>query len=174
MAKSMKKVDNLLQIVLLGIVGVLYLVKVLGILPMTNLTIFSFVLMVYGLVKTFLSFGKNMKGILFLSSTLFLAGVLLFINNVFILKNTSLILLPSFLFIAAAGCIILFLEDHTEKSFLYLSLMLFALSMLFTYSARAALLARQFGMGMNMLQDYWPLLVVAGGLALILRNHKKK
>jgi hypothetical protein len=170
MVWQMIKRNDILPVTMFIIAGLLYLVKIFHIFQISNITIFSVILIIYGITRTYQLFGEGAKGSLFLYSTLFLLGILLFVNSIFILKGISSFILPAILFIAASGFTLLFLEKTSDRKFLYIGLVLFGLSAVFTYSERAALMARGLTSGIYIVQEYWPLLLIICGLILILRR----
>jgi hypothetical protein len=108
-------------IYILAFVIISILLKAFGIINFENTEILGYALIFYGISLVFISFGTTMRGSLFLGTTVFLTGVLIFLFNNFTFVDTSLIILPSIFFISGISFLMLYIDDSSHNVLLYVS-----------------------------------------------------
>ncbi len=96
-------------------------IRFLGIVNFSSEAIFAFALMFLGLSLFYTYFGTFQHSKLFLSSTTFLLGVLLYLDkNIQGLEIKNLII-PILIFIPGINFLLLYLEDNSKRTYLILS-----------------------------------------------------
>jgi hypothetical protein len=152
------------------LISISYFLKLINFIRITDNSFFSYALLLYGIVAVYSSFNTNRKVFLFLSTALFMTGVLLFILENFDVINPNILILPAIIFIFGAGFLILYLENFSNKIFLYNSLWLFLFSLIFIVVSRYHLFRSVFNFCGKLFLDYYPLLIIITGILLIIRR----
>ncbi|MEO8398233.1 MAG: DUF5668 domain-containing protein [Ignavibacteriaceae bacterium] len=150
------------------------LLELLGIIDFKGTEILSYSFIFTGIALFYNSFGKNKKGFLFLSTSIFLIGIVLFlIANFEFRRNTDLII-PALFFILGISFLMLFFEDRLFKMNLIFSIILILAGVYFTFS---------FGeFNFNIFKSsiikisikYWPVVLIVSGIIFLLRRLEKK
>jgi len=172
MCKTRNNVNrpNPIIIYLILFVFLAVLLKIIGVIDFSSLELLAYLLIFSGAGLSYISFGKDKKGLLFISSTIFLVGILLFVNTRFDLEETRLLLFPSVLFITGTGFFLLYLDDSSQSIFISLSLIFLAGSVLFVIFFRTMALGGFFASIWDMLKNYWVIILIVTGLIFILRK----
>jgi uncharacterized membrane protein len=116
--------------------------------------------------------GKNKTGVLFTGTTLFLAGVLLFILNNFQLENYLRITISAAILVIGINFFMLFIDNTSHKIFLVISILFFAAGILFTLSWGSLSFNSFFDSAVYIASKYWPILIIVGGIILIIRREE--
>jgi hypothetical protein len=154
------------------VLGILLLLRWTGIILYQVETIAGFALTVFGLINTNYALGKeNRKGLLF-SSILFLLGIALIVKSVYELPDTRGLILVSILFISGAGLIILFLENYSQKMFLWSGILLIIVSISSVSLLRTIGLFRLTNKIADLFEVFWPVVLTLFGMSLFI-NRKK-
>ena len=105
-----------------------------GVIDLDNLEIFSYSLMFYGISSVYISMGKNRKLQLFVGTSVFLTGIVLFLVSDFEIFNSSRLLFPSIILILGISCFMLFLDNTGDKAILFISLIFLLLGSVYSVS----------------------------------------
>lgn len=158
----------------LGVVLLLYglfsLFNVNELFGVSHAAILGFFCLGYSLILVYISLGNNQRALLLLANFIFFAGLLLIVTSFFHIIEKDHLFLTAFLFVLGNGCLLLFIDNVSQKHFLVTSLILFGLS----YSAKYvvgylgdfSLIAN---IGLIML-GYWPVFLVFFGIALLVNR----
>ncbi|HSP87927.1 MAG TPA: hypothetical protein VLN45_07320 [Ignavibacteriaceae bacterium] len=148
--------------------------KLFGIIDVTIVELFGYTSIFYGITLVYSSFGKKQLGVLFIGSSLFLTGLLIFLTNNFEFSNNNEIIFPAVLLIIGIDFLMLFLDNMERLSFI-------AISLTTIFSAIVVILLlgdmtfRGFFLSViNLVEKYWPIVVIAVGLILFLNFSYKK
>jgi hypothetical protein len=164
--------NRILLSISLVILGLLLLLRWVGLFTFEIQTITGLSLTIFGLFNAHLSLVKeNRKGLL-LSSILFLVGIALVVKSVYELPDTRGLILVSILFISGAGFLILYFENSTQKVFLWSAILLFALSISSITLLRMAGLFRLTNKIADIFEVFWPVVLTLFGMSLFV-NRKK-
>jgi len=106
------------------VLGFVLLLKLVGEVTAPYVNIYGNMFLFYGIVSVFMNMGKQRKGSLFVGVLSFMVGVLVYIMNHFNMMTTNQIILPSIFFAFSSAFLFLFIDDFSEKTFLYISLLL--------------------------------------------------
>jgi len=146
------------------------LLKLFGIIDFTLGEVIGYALIFYGLSLVYTSMGKNKKFVLFTGSSMFLAGVVLFIVNNFQLVNSLNIIISSIILIMGIDFFIIFIDDFSRKNFLVLSAVFIVAGLLFTISWGSPSFASFFNSIFYVALKYWPVIIIVAGIILIIRR----
>lgn len=100
------------------------LLKLVGEVTASHTNIYGNMFLFYGIVSVFINMSKQRKGGLFVGALSFMIGVLLYTLNHYNVMSTNQIILPAMFFVLSSGFLFLFFDDFSEKTFLYISLIL--------------------------------------------------
>ena len=152
------------------VLGILLLMKLLGIITVKTNEIYGNMMLFLGITSVFFNVGKNRRGELFLGASVFMLGVLFHVLNNYDILNTNRLFLPSLLFITATGFIILFLDNQREKSFLLVSIVLYLLSFITVkYYSDYGIISFTNSIGFLVL-EFWPVLIILIGVGLMVER----
>jgi hypothetical protein len=148
--------------------------KLMGVIDVQTTELLGYAMIFYGINLVYTSFGKNVRGILFTGTSLFLIGLLIFLTDHFEFLNEREIIFPSILFIAGIGFLMLFFDDTSKKNFFIISA-----TLIFTAIAVTAILGNItfplfFNSIINITVKYWPVAVITIGIIIILHRENKK
>lgn len=94
-----------------------YVLKLFGIITLSTGKIISYAFLLYGIVSVHLTLGTHRRAGLFLGTSIFLTGVVLFIVEYFDIIQPGVLVLPSLLFIVGIGFLMLFFDDFSNRVF---------------------------------------------------------
>jgi hypothetical protein len=162
-------------IYLLIFFAITILLKLFGIIDVSNAELFGYLLIFYGITLVYTSFGKGQPFILMLGSSLFLTGFLLILINYFEFNNKSEIIFPSILMILGIDFLMLFLDNRLKKNYLAISATCL-LSAVVVIVMLGSVTASGFFSALGYVAvRYWPVIIIAAGLILLLNlEHKNK
>jgi hypothetical protein len=144
-----------------------------GFIDLPGLELLSYLLTLSGAAIVYTSFGNDRKGILFTGSTLFLLGILVFINQNFELEDTRVLIFPSVLFISGIGFFLLYLDETVYKIFLVLSILFFTAGILVMLFTRLTAFNTFFSAFRSMIESYWFIIIIVFILLLLLGRDTK-
>ncbi|HVO75991.1 MAG TPA: hypothetical protein VMT35_18350 [Ignavibacteriaceae bacterium] len=144
--------------------------KLFGIIDYSAGEIIGYIFIIYGLALVYTSMGKDKKLLLFIGSSLFLAGVFLFIINNFQLTGSSNPILTSIILIPGISFFILFIDDFSNKLFLILSAGFTAVGLLIIISTGSPTFSSFFSSILYIAVRYWPVVLIVIGIALIIKR----
>lgn len=102
-----------------------------GIIVTTAASVVAFTMLTAGGAYFYKYFGSGKKPAVFFSSVIFLAGLFLLISDNFPLMEGSEIFFPSLLFILAGSSLMVWIEEPGQRFFLWLSLFLAGVPVLY-------------------------------------------
>ncbi|MGE5402350.1 MAG: hypothetical protein ACM3S2_18285 [Ignavibacteriales bacterium] len=152
------------------LVVVAYLLKLAGLIPVSTGKIVSYAFLVYGIISVYLTLGTHRRAGLFLGTAIFLIGVVMFIINTYSIIQPGILVLPSLLFILGVGFFMLFIDDSSNRVFLYTSVILTGFSILSVYLSKRL---PAFGFVSRMasgLVDYYPVFIILLGIYILLNR----
>jgi hypothetical protein len=144
--------------------------RITGIISFTSIELLSWIFMLTGITGVLYSFGLDRKGLLFISSTAFLVGIIIFINSRFDLEDTRMLLFPSVLFVIGIGFLLLFLDDTSLRVFGIISLLFLTAGVIYMMFLRDFVFTGFFISFWNLLKSYWFVLILVTGLVFLLRR----
>ena len=151
---------NLIIIYLLIFLSVIILLRMLGIIQIGNSELIGYALIVYGLSLFYSSFIQGRKVFLFLGSSLFLFGVVLFIIANFEFTETNDLIIPAAVFIFCISSFMVYLSDTKQKLMLYLSIILVASGIGVTALIGTQGLPGFFRNVVSITSKYWVIIVI--------------
>lgn len=126
----------------------------------------------FGSVTLATAFHKINRGIIFISTAILLTGIILLTLNSFEVLNKFDALLGSILFVVGGGILALFIDNTKETVLLYLSLFLFAgsiIAVIFGQSNPILIYANRVAI---VLYDLWPILLIFFGIIFFAGRRK--
>jgi hypothetical protein len=121
------------------------------------------------------SFGNNQQIVLFFGSSLFLTGLLLFLVSNFEFADDYDVIFPAVLLILGINFLMLFFDNPPKKNFLAISLTAIASAVAVTIVLGTITINNFVNAIGNIGSKYWPVIVIAAGLIILLSiEHKKK
>ncbi|MGE5795470.1 MAG: hypothetical protein ACM34O_04285 [Ignavibacteria bacterium] len=146
------------------------ILKLFGIINYTVGEIIGYAFIFYGLTLVYTTMGKNKKLVLFIGSSLFLAGVFLFIVNNFQLTDSSNLIFSALILIPGISFLILFIDDFSRKTFLYLSAAFTIFGLLITINSGSPSFTSFFSSIFYVALKYWPVVIIVAGIILIIKR----
>lgn len=149
--------------------------KLFGIIDVTGSELLGYAFIFYGITMVYSSFGENQQVVLFFGSSLFLTGLLLFLISNFEFTNDLDIIFPSILLIVGINFLMLFLDNPLRKYFLAVSLTSIISALAVTVLLGSITFSNFFTSVDNIAGKYWPVVLIAAGLLILLSiEHKRK
>lgn len=152
--------NRLIIVYLLVFLSAIILLRMIGVIQISNLELLGYALIIYGLSLFYSSYIRNNKLFLFIGSVLFLFGVLLFLIENFEFTEPGKLILPASVFIICISTFMVYISDIKQKLMLYISIILLTAGIGVT-----ALLSKQglpgfFGNIVSVAEKYWTILVI--------------
>lgn len=144
--------------------------RISGLVNITSLEFLAYLFMLAGIISAYYSFGKDKRGLLFIGSTVFLAGIIMYISTKFELEDTRTIIFPSVLFISGIGFLMLFFDDLEQKLYLVLSLLFIGGGLIYVFILREFALRGLVESLWGIIKVYWVFLIVIVLLVAVLRR----
>lgn len=163
--------QSLIKIIVI-IIGILYALKLIGLIGVTDADFFSYALPAYGIVAVYFSFNTNRKAYLFFSTAVFMTGILLFVMENYYIFSSATMIIPAIIFILGSCFIILFLEDFSNKIFLYIAITLIFFSTFFILMSRYFYIKRGLTALGNIFLEYYPVLIIVIGIMILTKRKK--
>lgn len=167
----MKINQNITSIILILGLAV-YAIALFGIIDIPLVLITAIIFMVYGLASVIAAIGSQRKAFLFFSTVVFLIGILLYVTNQYLFMNSKALLFPSGLFIIGSAFLMLFIDDSTNKIFLYTSGILIFFSFISIWIARSLGIMNFINSFSSIILDYSPIFLILIGITILI-NRKK-
>ncbi len=124
-------------------------------------------LMVYGAGLTLRAFFVEERGKVFFGTAAFLFGVLIFLSSLDLIVSSPHLFLPASLIIIGLSFIMIFVQDTKEWGVLIPGILLSGIGSVYIFVKLGHL---GFYMITRIVEVYWPLLLIAIGLSLLLRR----
>jgi hypothetical protein len=152
----------------------LSLIQTIGLVDIDFNALLGCALLLYGLVSTYTSFGKdNSRGTLFLSVCVFLLGVLLFVISFFDIPSYRGLYIASVLFITGSAFLILYLQNHIEHLLLFIALFMILLSCITIYFYNSVSIIQFADKIAGKIIDNWELVFILFGFSLLAGSGKE-
>jgi len=134
----------------------------------------GYALIFYGINLVYTSFGQSRATILFMGSSLFLVGLLLFLLNNFSFADPGEIIFPSILFIVGINFLMLFLDNPDRRKYLAVSVTSIISGIIVTAILGSVTIKSFYKTALDISAKYWPVLLVAVVLLFIIHREGKK
>jgi hypothetical protein len=167
--------DNKLTLIYIIVFSaILILLRTLGLASFNDYEILGYILIIYGLSLFYSSFISSRKLLLFLGSSLFLAGVIFLLSGSFNLQNGGQIIIPASLFVFAISSMMLFLFDKSSGTAIYSAVILFA------GGVGAMALFSPYGLN-NFIYNiiifsevFWPVIIILAAVVILFNRETRK
>jgi hypothetical protein len=156
----MNNIKQFLAFVLI-IGSVMWGLKSFEVLNITFPFIFSFLFILIGLATVVVVFGKHDIPALIIGTTLFLLGILLYLNQNFSSIPFASLLLPTAMFMIGINLIILFLDNPKLPAFLLVSSVFIGFPFFFLSRAGSMTFTSLLEAVLEMVLNYWLILFLA-------------
>lgn len=164
--------NRILLAISLILIGIFFLIRWAGLVSFQTETAMGISLSIFGLLNANISLGNNNRKGFLISSILFLGGISLLVKSIFFLPDTRGLVLVSILFISGSALVVLFLENTTQKIFLWSGVLLIGLSIISLTLLRMIGLFRFTNQIANLFGVFWPIILTLFGMSLFI-NRKK-
>jgi hypothetical protein len=144
--------------------------KLAGIINIRNSELIGYVFIFLGLSYVFISFGQNRQGLLFASTVIFLAGMILFITGNFEIVQPSRLIFPAILLIIGIGFLMVYIDGAMRPPILVFSLVFIIAGIIVTGYRGNFSLHSFFSSITAMAEKCWPVLLIFAGVFLLFRN----
>jgi hypothetical protein len=161
-------------IYLLTFLALSIILKLFGVISIESTELIGYALIFYGISLVYSSFGQNRMGVLFTGSSLFLVGFLLYLLSNFNFTDKKDIIFPSVLFILGINFLMLFFNEPIRKNFLAIAATLIFSSIIVTILHGSITFQSFFSTISEIIIKYWPVLLVAVALLIIIHRDGKK
>jgi hypothetical protein len=155
---------------LLTFLLILILLKITGIIHFNNIELLSYLLIFFGLSYTFNSFGNNRKGLLFVSTVIFLIGLVLFIISNFEIQQVSRLIVPSSFMIIGIGLLMTYIEGNHVTFVFVLSLLLIVAGLIITITNGEITIYSFLSSCIGIMEKYWSVLLIFLGVFFLFRK----
>ncbi|MBE2280660.1 MAG: hypothetical protein IAE91_09725 [Ignavibacteriaceae bacterium] len=137
--------------------------------------IFAFGFILVGLATVYIVFGKHDTSALIIGTTVFLIGILIYLNEQFFLMDWQQLLLPAGLVIIGINLLMLFFDDPKNYKALFISLVFFFVPIVLLSNKGTLNLDGYIKSLWNVLEKYWLIILLAVvSLIFVLSQHKKE
>ncbi len=164
--------NRILLAISLIVAGIFFLIRWAGFISFQTETAVGAIFIIFGLINADLSLRKNNRKVFLISAIMFLCGVSLLVKSIFFLPDTRGLVLVSILFISGSALLVLFLENVSQKIFLWSGIILAALSIISLTLLRMIGLFRLTNQIANLFEIFWPIILTLFGMSLFI-NRKK-
>ena len=148
----------------------LILLKITGIVNLNNIELLSYLFIFFGLSYTFNSLGNNRRGLLFISTVIFLIGLVLFIISNFEIQRLSGLIVPSSLMIIGIGLLMTYIDGNHVTPLFILSLLLIVAGIIITITHGGITMSSFFSSCIGIMGKYWSVLLIFLGVFLLFRK----
>jgi hypothetical protein len=148
----------------------LILLKITGLINIHSVELLGYVFIFFGLSYVFNSFGNSRKGVLFISTVIFLVGVVLVIISNFEIQQLSKIIIPSLLMIIGIGLLMTYIDGDQLTYILILSLLFIAAGIIITIAHGEITSHSFYSSILGVTEKYWPVVLIFAGIFLLFRK----
>lgn len=145
----------------LVITSVMWGLKAFEVLDITWPFIFSFLFILTGLATVVVVFGKHDVPALIIGTTLFLIGILIYLNQNFMSIPWASLLLPTAMFMIGVNLVILFLDNPKAPGFLIVSVVLIGFPFFFLSQENSMTPDSMLEAILEMVAKYWMIIFLA-------------
>jgi len=150
------------------------LLRLFDVITISASELLSYVFCIYGIALVYISFGKKKKLDLFVGTTTFLAGVLLFTTNKFDFFNTRYLIAPAVLFILGSGGLMVYIDDLSDKKIFFISLAFILFAFAFTFVLGSLKFSNFFYTIFYIAKKYWLAILILILVILFLKREDRK
>lgn len=165
--------NKLIVVYLLVFLSAIILLRMLGIIEISNSELLGYALIIYGLSLFYTSFIDGKKIFLFLGSVLFLSGLLLFLAENFEFNDMNGLILPASVFILCISSFMVYLSDTGKRLPLYFSVILLTAGIGVTALISTQGLPGFFSNIVSVAEKYWTILIILI-IVIILAGRERK
>lgn len=169
----MSKIQKTVIGIVLILLGVMSLLESIGLVSINYENNFYYLLQFIGLVMVFSAAERTKRTSIFVGSILFISGMVFFIVDHYEILNPVKIVIPSILISFGAGFLLLFIDNVKEKVFLILSVILFAITLLFIVLHDNYVSLDVANRMVYQMLEFWPVLLSLIGIGLLANSRIK-
>lgn len=159
--------NKLLIAISIFIWGIISLFSYFGVFSISTENLISIIMIAYGLSSTNLAFRQNNRIQLIVSSFIFLLGIIFIVKSNFqITEFRSLIFISIFL-ITGSLSILLYVENLSQKVFLYSGVIFFVLGILLLNYLHELQITNLIYKVVNLFEVFWPIILIVFGFAVL-------
>jgi len=152
--------------------GFASLLNYFGVLDFSIENLTSIIMIAYGLSSTNLAFRQNNRRQLIISSTIFLLGILFIVKSNYEITETRSMVFVSIFLITASISILLYIENLSQKVFLYSGMILFIVGILLLKFMRELQITFLIYKTVNLFEIFWPIILIVFGLSILVSKNK--
>ncbi|MBN8544544.1 MAG: hypothetical protein J0L60_00295 [Ignavibacteria bacterium] len=156
----MNNIKQFIAFVLL-IGSVMWGLKAFNVLDITFPFIFSFLFILIGLATVVVVFGKHDIPALLIGTTMFLIGILIYLNQNFYSIPWADLLLPTAMFMIGVNLIVLFLDNPKAPQFLLVSAVFIGFPFFFLSKENSMTVTSMLEAILEMASKYWLIIFLA-------------
>ncbi len=171
----MSHIKQFLAYVLI-IAAVMWGLKAFEVLDITWPFIFSFLFILTGLATVVVVFGKHDVPALLIGTTMFLVGILIYLNQNFMSIPWASLLLPTAMFMIGVNLVILFLDNPKAPGFIIVSAVFIGFPFFFLSRENSMTTASMLEAIIEMVIKYWLIIFLAtiSVIFILLQGNNKK
>jgi len=166
--------NKLIVVYLLVFLSAIILLRMLGIIEISNSELLGYALIIYGLSLFYTSFIDGKKVYLFLGSVLFLSGLLLFFIENFEFNDMNSLILPASVFILSISSFMVYFSDTGKKLPLYFSVILLTAGIGVTALMSTQGLPGFFSNVISVAEKYWTILIILIIVIILVGRERKE
>jgi len=148
--------------------------KLFGVIEVSGSELLGYAFIFYGITMVYISFSKNQPAILFFGSSFFLTGLLLFLISNFEFSNDYELIFPAVLLILGINFLMLYFHNTTKKKFLAISITAILSAVVVIILIDTITFENFFISIQNIALKYWPIVLIAAGLLILLSFEFKR
>ncbi len=158
------------------IVAVMWSLKTFAVLDITWPFIFSFLFILTGLATVVVVFGKHDVPALLIGTTMFLVGILIYLNQNFMSIPWASLLLPTAMFMIGVNLIILYLDNPKAPGFIIVSAVFIGFPFFFLSNENSMTPDSMLEAILEMVAKYWLIFFLASisVVFILLQGNNKK
>jgi len=157
--------------ILLVVIGVIMILDHFNVFSIDFATIFWPLLMLVGIVVVSKGFGDNHRGKIFWGSVLFLYSLFFFIRSIDYFDVPGRLIFPASFIIFAVAFFMMYLGNTRDWPLILPAAILGGMGIIFILTEYGTLCWWD---TWDLIADYWPVLLIAVGLVLILKHKSSK
>ncbi len=171
----MSHIKQFLAYVLI-IAAVMWGLKAFEVLDITWPFIFSFLFILTGLATVVVVFGKHDVPALLIGTTMFLVGILIYLNQNFMSIPWASLLLPTAMFMIGVNLVILYLDNPKAPGFIIVSVVFIGFPFFFLSQENSMTPDSMLDAILEMISKYWLIIFLAtiSVIFILMQGNNKK
>lgn len=171
----MSHIKQFLAYVLI-IAAVMWGLKAFEVLNITWPFIFSFLFILTGLATVVVVFGKHDVPALLIGTTMFLVGILIYLNQNFMSIPWASLLLPTAMFMIGVNLVILYLDNPKAPGFIIVSVVFIGFPFFFLSQENSMTPDSMLDAILEMISKYWLIIFLAtiSVIFILMQGNNKK